>query len=147
MMDPHVPPTEILMRQKHLYLGLVAVGTIVPGAAFLPFLREHGLDAGAFLQQLFGTPVGSFFGWDVIISSLMLVTFVLSEVGCFALPRTENPRVGGSIPSLATLLFHVPFTDPVTAIKTGPFAPLVCPQCARRTWIRQWTIVSSKSRS
>ena len=67
------------MRAKHLYLGLCVVGTILPLASFLPFLRSHGPDLNEFLQQLFGTPVGSFFGWDVIVSSAVLWTFVLHE--------------------------------------------------------------------
>jgi hypothetical protein len=45
------------MRPKHLYLGLCVVGTILPLAAFLPFLRTHGLDVGEFVDQLFGTAV------------------------------------------------------------------------------------------
>jgi uncharacterized protein DUF2834 len=71
--------TETPMKPKHLYLGLCILGTIGPWAAFLPFLREHGLDAAEFLRQLFATPVSSFFGWDVIISSLVLWTLVLLE--------------------------------------------------------------------
>ncbi len=67
------------MKTKHLYLGLCAVGTILPCAVFLPFLQAHGLDARAFLDELFGTPVSSFFGMDVIVSSLVLWAFVLSE--------------------------------------------------------------------
>jgi hypothetical protein len=67
------------MRPKHVYLGLCVMGTIIPLAALLPFLRSHGLDLGEFLGQLFGTAVSSFFGWDVIVSSLVLWAFVLYE--------------------------------------------------------------------
>lgn len=67
------------MRPKHIYLGLCVVGTILPWAALLRFLRAHGLDFGEFVDQLFGTPVSSFFGWDVIVSSLVLWAFVLFE--------------------------------------------------------------------
>jgi hypothetical protein len=67
------------MRPKHVYLGLCVMGTILPLAAFLPFLRSHGLDVGEFMGQLFGTAVSSFFGWDVIVSSLVLWAFVLYE--------------------------------------------------------------------
>ena len=67
------------MRPKHVYLGLCAVGTILPLAAFLPFLRTHGLDPSEFVGQLFATPVSSFFGWDVIVSSAVLWVFVLVE--------------------------------------------------------------------
>jgi len=67
------------MTPKILYLGLSVVGAVVPLMAFLPFLRTHGLDVREFLVQLFGTPVSSFFGWDVIVSSLVLWVFVLVE--------------------------------------------------------------------
>lgn len=67
------------MKPKHLYLGLCVLGTILPYLAFMPFLRAHGLDAPLFVQQLFGTPVSGFFGMDVIVSSLVLWTFVLLE--------------------------------------------------------------------
>jgi hypothetical protein len=90
------------MRPKHLYLVLCIVGTVLPWASFLPFLRAHGLNAGAFVDQLFGTPVGSFFGWDVIISSLVLWTFVLVEgrrldMGRLWMPIAGNLLVGVSL--------------------------------------------------
>jgi hypothetical protein len=67
------------MRLKHVYLVLCVVGTLVPWAAFSSFLLTHGLDARAFVDQLFATPVSAFFGLDVIVSSLALWTFVLSD--------------------------------------------------------------------
>ncbi|HEX3234387.1 MAG TPA: DUF2834 domain-containing protein [Gemmatimonadales bacterium] len=85
-----VPP----LRPKHLYLGLCVLGTILPWAAFLPFLRTHGLNVRAFLDQLFGTPVSSFFGWDVIVSSLVLWAFVLVEGRRLAMARRWLPIVG-----------------------------------------------------
>jgi hypothetical protein len=79
------------MKPKHVYLGLCGVGTILPLAAFLPFLRTHGLDVGEFVDQLFGTPVSSFFGWDVIVSSLVLWAFVFLEGRRFAIGRLWAP--------------------------------------------------------
>ncbi len=79
------------MKPKHLYLGLCTVGTILPGAVFLPFLQAHGLDARAFLDELFGTPVSSFFGMDVIVSSLVLWAFVLSEGRRLGMTRLWAP--------------------------------------------------------
>jgi uncharacterized protein DUF2834 len=86
--------TETPMKPKHLYLGLCILGTIGPWAAFLPFLREHGLDAAEFLRQLFATPVSSFFGWDVIISSLVLWTLVLLEGRRLGMTRLWLPIAG-----------------------------------------------------
>jgi len=90
------------MRPKHVYFGLCIVGTVMPVAALLPFLRSHGLDVGEFVDQLFGTPVSSFFGWDVIVSSVVLWAFVLLEGRRYAMARlwapiTANLLVGVSL--------------------------------------------------
>ena len=90
------------MRPKHLYLALCFVGAILPLAAFLPFLRAHGLDLGEFLAQLFATPVSSFFGWDVIVSSAVLWVFVFLEgrrltMGGLWAPIVANLVVGVSL--------------------------------------------------
>jgi hypothetical protein len=90
------------MRPKHLYLGLCVVGTILPWAALLPFLRTHGLDARAFVDQLFGAPVSGFFGLDVIVSSFVLWAFVLFEGRRLAMtwlwaPIAANLLVGVSL--------------------------------------------------
>src|SRR5687767_12759867 len=67
------------MRLKHVYLSLCVPGAILPGTQILPFLREHGLDLRLFFEQLFSTRIGGFFGWDVIVSSVVLWVFVLVE--------------------------------------------------------------------
>jgi hypothetical protein len=90
------------MKPKHVYLALCLLGTILPLAAFLPFLSAHGLDLREFVAQLFGTPVSSFFGWDVIVSSLVLWAFVCFEgrrVGVAGLwaPIAANLLVGVSL--------------------------------------------------
>jgi hypothetical protein len=87
---------------KRLYLGLCVLGTVLPYAHFLPFLREYGFDPGAFVSQLFGTPVSGFFGVDVIVSSLVLWVFVATEgrrLGMHALwaPIAANLAVGVSL--------------------------------------------------
>lgn len=64
---------------KSVYLWLGLVGTVLPLSQFLPFLRDHGPDLTLFFQQLFSTPVGGFFGMDVIVSSIVLWVFVLAE--------------------------------------------------------------------
>lgn len=79
------------MRPKHAYFGLCVVGTILPLVAFLPFLRRHGMDVGEFLSQLFATPVSGFFGWDVIVSSLVLWVFVFLEGRRLAMDRLWAP--------------------------------------------------------
>ena len=79
------------MRARHLYLGLCLIGTLLPLGAFLPFLGIPGAGPGLFLQQLFATPVSGFFGWDVIVSSLVLWIFVLVEGRRLAMARLWAP--------------------------------------------------------
>jgi hypothetical protein len=74
------------MRPKNLYLGLCLIGTVLLYSQFVPFLRENGLDARAFLDQLFATHFGGFFGWDVIISSVVLWVMVAVEGRCRSQP-------------------------------------------------------------
>jgi Terpene cyclase DEP1 len=64
------------MRPKNLYLGLCVIGTVLPYSQFVPFVREHGVDTRAFVEQLFATHIGAFFGWDVIVSSVVLWVMV-----------------------------------------------------------------------
>jgi hypothetical protein len=64
------------VRPKHVYLSLCVLGTVVPYYYLLAFLGQHGLDPALFGQQLFSTPISSFFGVDVIITSVVLWVLV-----------------------------------------------------------------------
>lgn len=61
------------------YLILCIVGTILPYSQFVPFLAKHGLDSQLFVEQLFVNRISSFFGMDLIVSSLVLWVFVFWE--------------------------------------------------------------------
>jgi Terpene cyclase DEP1 len=67
------------MKPKVAYLILCIVGTVLPYSQFLPFLRENGLDARLFVEELFANRISGFFGLDVIVSSVVLWVFVLVE--------------------------------------------------------------------
>ena len=67
------------MKPKHLYLTLTVVGTVLPLSQSLPFLRDHGFDASLFVEQLFATQVSAFFGFDVLVSAIVLWVFVYFE--------------------------------------------------------------------
>lgn len=61
------------------YLILCILGTVLPYSQFVPFLLDHGLDIKLFFEQLFASRISGFFGMDVIVSSLVLWTFVIWE--------------------------------------------------------------------
>jgi hypothetical protein len=64
---------------KRWYLALCVAGTVLPSWQLWPFIRDHGLDLPLFFTQLFASPVSSFFGMDVIVSSVVLWVFVFTE--------------------------------------------------------------------
>jgi hypothetical protein len=90
------------MRLRHVYGALAAAGAILPLWQFLPFVREHGLALRPFFQQLFSTPVGGFFGMDVIVSAVVLWVFVFIEgrrlrMGHLWVPVVASLLVGVSL--------------------------------------------------
>jgi hypothetical protein len=67
------------MNPRPIYLTLCIVGTVLPYAQFIPFVLEHGLDLRLFVEQLFSTRIGAFFGLDVVVSAIVLWVFVAVE--------------------------------------------------------------------
>lgn len=64
---------------RWFYLVAAVIGTLLPLSQFIPFLTRYGLDVSLFFSQLFENHVSSFFGLDVIVSSVVLWLFVFSE--------------------------------------------------------------------
>jgi hypothetical protein len=62
-----------------VYLALAFLGAALPLSAFLPWFAQHGLDLPAFAAELFSTRIGAFFGWDVIVSAIVLTLFILVQ--------------------------------------------------------------------
>lgn len=90
------------MQTRHAYLGLCVAGAVLPLWQVAPFVRDHGFDASLFVTQLFASPVSSFFGVDVLVSTVVLWTFVLVQgrrdgVRHLWLPLLANVSVGVSL--------------------------------------------------
>ena len=75
------------MNQKHIYLILAIIGFIAPYYFFISFLMAHGLDGQAFLQQLFGTRISTFFAVDLLLSCLVFVRFLRQEARRYTIAR------------------------------------------------------------
>ena len=65
--------------KQWLFLSLAVLGTIVPLAAFAPFVLVNGLSPKPFVEALWQTPVSRFFALDVLISALTLFLLVHLE--------------------------------------------------------------------
>src|SRR6476646_10468871 len=79
------------MRARHLYLGLCVLGLSVPNAMFWPWLATYGVAPRRFVADLFANGVSSFFGLDVLVSSLALILFVAFEGRRLGLRRRWVP--------------------------------------------------------
>jgi hypothetical protein len=64
---------------QSLYLILFVLGAVLPLSQLIPFLTEHGPDLPLLVEQLFANRISGFFGFDVIISSLVLWLLVFTE--------------------------------------------------------------------
>jgi hypothetical protein len=72
------------MKPKHLYLALCVAGIVLPYSQFIPYVVQNGLHLRQIFNQLFSNRIGGFFGWDVMVSSLVL----------WVLIRVESRRAG-----------------------------------------------------
>jgi hypothetical protein len=64
------------------------MGTILPYSQLVPFFVKHGFNVTLFMEQLFANRISAFFGLDVIVSSIVLWAFVLTEG-----PRQQMKRL------------------------------------------------------
>ncbi|MBD0403270.1 DUF2834 domain-containing protein [Flammeovirga sp. EKP202] len=67
------------MKTSTLYLFLFIAGTIIPYYEFINFLFENGLDLTLFFKELLATSISRFFAYDVLISALVLLVFIIHE--------------------------------------------------------------------
>ena len=64
---------------KRMYALLCVLGFAVPYYFLVPFLLDNGLNIPLFARLLFANSISSFFGADVIVSSLVLWAFIYHE--------------------------------------------------------------------
>ena len=67
------------MTTTTIYLLLSIVGTVLPFWQFVPWLLEHGLDLPLFIGHMFANGVAGAFSIDVLVSSVVLWVFVLTN--------------------------------------------------------------------
>jgi len=67
------------MNLKVIFLVLCVLGALFPLSQFVPWVVENGVDIPLFFKELFATSIGGFFGFDVIVSAIVLFVFIYSE--------------------------------------------------------------------
>ena len=73
------------MKLRHLYLVFAVIGLVLPYSQFVPWIVEHhALNMELFIRDLFANRISAFFAMDVIVSAIVLISFI----------RTEGKRLG-----------------------------------------------------
>lgn len=68
------------MKLRYLYLVFAVIGLILPYSQFIPWIAEHhALNMGIFLRDLFANRISAFFALDVIVSAIVLISFIQTE--------------------------------------------------------------------
>jgi uncharacterized protein DUF2834 len=83
-----------------IYLVLFVLGCALPLSQLVPWLLGHGLDLGLLFRELFANRISSFFGLDVIVSAIVLLTWIWDE-------QKRRGLRHAWLPALATLAVGV----------------------------------------
>ena len=95
------------MKLRYLYLAFAVLGLVVPYSQLVPWIMEHhALNMPLFVRDLFANRVSAFFALDVIVSAVVLISFI----------QTEGKRLGMRLlwlPTIGTLLIGVSLEFPL----------------------------------
>ncbi len=79
---------------KIVYFMLCVVGTVVPLSQLVPFLSERGVDIPLFIDQAFANRVSAFAWLDVLVSAVVVLSFILWEGNRIKMKRLWVPVAG-----------------------------------------------------
>ncbi len=95
------------MKLRHVYLIFCLLGLLLPYSQFVPWIMEHhALNMPLFVRDLFANRISAFFAFDVIVSAVVLISFI----------HTEGKRFGMRLlwlPTIGTLLIGVSLGFPL----------------------------------
>ena len=95
------------MKLRHVYLIFCLLGLLLPYSQFVPWIMEHhALNMPLFVRDLFANRISAFFALDVIVSAVVLISFI----------QTEGKRLGMRLlwlPTIGTLLIGVSLGFPL----------------------------------
>jgi len=95
------------MKLRYLYLAFAVLGLVVPYSQLVPWIMEHhALNMPLFVRDLFANRISAFFALDVIVSAVVLISFI----------QIEGKRLGMRLlwlPTIGTLLIGVSLGFPL----------------------------------
>src|SRR2546423_10446268 len=83
------------MKLRHLYLLFALIGLLLPYSQFVPWIIEHrALNVSLFIHDVFANRISAFFGMDVIVSAVVLISFIQTEGKRLRMQLLWLPTVG-----------------------------------------------------
>ena len=83
------------MKLRHRYLVLATLGILLPYWQFVPWIMEHhALNMPLFIRDLFANRISAFFAMDVIVSAVVLISFIQSEGKRLGMRLLWLPTIG-----------------------------------------------------
>lgn len=64
---------------KNIYLLLAIIGAAIPLYELVQFLLEHGFDFLLFIRYLFANRISTFFAYDLIISIIVFIIYMIHQ--------------------------------------------------------------------
>jgi hypothetical protein len=94
------------MDRKRIYLFLCVLGVVLPYSQIVPWIRENGWSAASFFRLLFANGVSGACVLDVLVTSAIVVVFIVVEGRRLGMRLIWLPLAG--LPALG-----VPFALPM----------------------------------
>ena len=83
------------MKRKTLYVIFCVLGILLPYSQFVPWVvAHHGVPLGILLRELFANRISAFFGMDVLVSAVVLISFIQREGQRLGVRHLWMPIVG-----------------------------------------------------
>ncbi len=65
--------------KKQMYLILAVIGLIVPYYFLIDHFMDYGFDLSQMIEQLFESPISTFFVADVVIAAIVVLIFIVKD--------------------------------------------------------------------
>ncbi len=81
------------MKAKYLYLVFAVVGVALPYSQYIPYVMEHGFRFADLWEKLFVNPIANFFAYDLLLTAILVIIFMLVEARRIKLKHVWLPIV------------------------------------------------------
>lgn len=82
---------------KRVYLGLAAIGLVLPYSQFIPFLMENGVNTSLIINEITAYRLSAFAWLDVVITAVVVIVAVFEEkIDFWWIPVAASLLVGPS---------------------------------------------------